>query len=84
MDITETNAGHTHFRFASGLVDRFHATGVSGSMRQHSEQKKRAGKLTPKPVYSAREIHRANIERELQEDELELRELERKLLEVAQ
>jgi hypothetical protein len=63
-----------HYRFASSLRDRFHTAGISGSMQQHKVQTQKKN--------VAREIHKANIERELQDDEKRLQELENKLREV--
>jgi hypothetical protein len=72
---------YTYLRFSSGLKDRFHAIGVSSSMKQHhtAEEKKRG---TRQGVRSAREIHQANIDRELADDARQLEELEGKLMEV--
>jgi hypothetical protein len=66
----------TIVRFASGLKDRFHSVGVSGSMKQHSLQASKKGRP------SAREIHQNNVERELHDEERKLAELEEKLAQV--
>lgn len=72
---------HKTHRFASGLKDRFYSTGVSGSMQQHQtmENKKMAVKVG---LRTAREIHQANVEKELEDDARQLAELEEKLMEV--
>lgn len=68
-------------RFATGLSGRFHAAGVSGSMQQHHHQegKKKTARLVQR---SARDIHQANVESELEEDAKQLAELEEKLMEI--
>ena len=72
---------HKTHKFASGLKDRFYSTGVSGSMQQHQnvENKKKAAKAG---LRTAREIHQANVEKELEDDARQLAELEEKLVEV--
>ena len=69
-------------RFTGGLTDRFHSVGISGSMKMHQRGEEDKKKKSKRRIPTAHEIHRDNIEKEVEDDAKKLEELEQKLFEV--